>query len=178
MTDKRLLDKLSAAAVARAGARLVILIDGRSGAGKTTLAASLAQHLASYLNCPVQLVSLDDCYPGWGGLAAGAATVPDMLSPDPGYRRYDWAVGHLAEWVPLDPAAPIIIEGSGALTPASAELASLRIWLDAPEPIRRQAVEDRDGPTEDWWQLWATQEETHITTNNPEQLADVSIQLF
>ena len=178
MTDTRLLDEFAAAAVARADGRLVVLIDGRSGAGKTTLASSLARHLAGLLGCHVQLVSLDDCYPGWGGLAAGSAAVPEMLSPDPGYSRYDWAAGCTAEWVPLDAGAPIVIEGSGALTPASAELASLRVWLDAPEAIRRQAVEDREGSTEDWWELWADQEEAHIAANNPEGLADVSIQLF
>jgi len=177
------------AAERAAGGRCVVLVDGRSGAGKTTLAVSLSDRLAQILGRPVQVVSLDDCYPGWDGLAAGAAMVPGMLSPPsmhdsaspdrqgtaPGYRRYDWALGRVAEWVPLDPVAPLVIEGSGSLTGASAQLASLRIWLDAPEQARREAVERRDGPASGWWDGWAAQELAHIAAHDPASLADVRL---
>lgn len=43
----------------------VVLIDGRSGAGKTTLANTLICHHADW-----QLVHADDLYPGWSGLSA------------------------------------------------------------------------------------------------------------
>jgi len=169
------IEELADQVIDRAGdGRLVVLIDGRSGAGKSTLAAALADSLSPRLGQPIQVVSLDDCYPGWGGLAEASAMVPGMLGPvAPGYRRYDWAKGCPADWVSLDPEAPIIIEGSGALTRASAPLANSRIWLDAPEPVRRQAVEVRDGPAEAWWDAWAAQELAHIAENDPEHLADI-----
>jgi len=169
------IEELADQVIDRAGdGRLVVLIDGRSGAGKSTLAVALADTLAHRLGRPIQVVSLDDCYPGWGGLSAGAAMVPVMLEPvAPGYRRYDWIGGRPTDWVMLDPREPIIIEGSGALTRASAPLASSRIWMDAPEPVRRQAVEVRDGPVGDWWDTWAAQEDRHIAENDPEHLADI-----
>jgi len=172
-----MIDEMAGLAIERAGGgRLVVLIDGRSGAGKSTLAAELANCLAGRLGRPIQVVSLDDCYPGWGGLAAAAAMVLTMLVPAaPGYQRYDWALGRPAEWVPLDPASPIIIEGSGALTRAAAPKAGLRVWLDAPEPVRRQAVEHRDGPAGSWWAAWAAQEMAHMAADDPESLADVAI---
>ncbi|GMA89644.1 hypothetical protein [Homoserinibacter gongjuensis] len=62
----------------------VLLIDGRSGAGKTVLARDLARLTGA------TLVSLDEVYPGWDGLAAGAAAVPGIIR-DGGWRRWDWA---------------------------------------------------------------------------------------
>jgi len=158
------------------GYRLVVLIDGRSGAGKTTLALGLAGVLAQRLGKPVQTVSLDDVYPGWDGLVAGAATVPQMLaSVGAGYRRYDWVEARQTGWVPLDPKAPIVIEGCGAITPASAPSATLRIWVDGPEAVRRQAVTARDGDVTAWWDAWADQEQAHIAADDPIALADVNV---
>ncbi|MCL2490746.1 MAG: cobalt ABC transporter [Propionibacteriaceae bacterium] len=167
-------DELANLAIdASAGRRLVVLIDGRSGAGKTTLAIDLGRALRR-LGWPVQIVSLDDVYPGWHGLATAAAAVPQMLAPvDAGYRRYDWAQGRPADWVHLDPTAPIIIEGAGALTPTSAPRATLRVWVDGAEAVRRQAVVSRDGPVDDWWDDWSAQENAHIEADNPIALADV-----
>ena len=161
------------------GRRLVVLIDGRSGAGKTTLALDLAGVLTQRLGKPVQSVSLDDVYPGWDGLAAASAAVPRMLAAaDAGYRRYDWGAGRQTDWVALDPHAPIIIEGCGALTPRAASKATLRIWVDGPEAARRQAVTARDGDVDAWWDAWAAQEQAHIKSDDPIALADVQVSVI
>ena len=157
------------AAFAR-GRRPVVLIDGRSGAGKTTLGRALAARLDA------QFVSLDDCCPGWDGLARAAAAVPAMIAgPAPGYRRHDWAAARLAEWVPLSPVTPLVIEGAGALTPASARLATLRVWVDADEAVRRAAAEARDGDVSAWWRGWAAQEQAHIRDDDPVGLSDLIV---
>ena len=158
------------------GLRLAVLIDGRSGAGKTTLAQDLSARLEATLARPVQTVSLDDCYPGWHGLAVGAAAVPRMLASfEPGYRRYDWAEGRQTDWVELDATLPIVIEGSGALTPKSAPPATMRIWMDGTEAWRRQAAASRDGDVNDWWDDWAAQEQAHILADKPNALCDCTL---
>jgi len=162
------------------GRRPVILIDGRTGAGKTTLARHLTASLTDCLNRPVQLVSLDDCYPGWDGLAAGAAAVATtILRPGcPGYDRYDWAAGRLAGWVSLDPAAPTVVEGTGAITQDSARLATLTIWVEAADEDRRAWLAAREGTGYTaWWERWTRQELVHLAVDQPERLADVIVDL-
>jgi uridine kinase len=148
--------------------RLVMLVDGRSGTGKTTLGNALAAELDA------QLVHLDDVYPGWDGLQAAAdAVVRDVLGAPSGYRRWDWERSAPAGWVSVEAAAPIVIEGCGALSRASAPLASFRVWLTADDQERRRRALDRDGETfARQWERWARQEERFIAAEMPQMLAD------
>ncbi|WP_323749769.1 ATP-binding protein [Curtobacterium sp. VKM Ac-1376] len=167
-----LADGIAAAAVGAAafsGRRLVVLVDGRSGTGKTTLGRHVAERLGA------QLVHLDDLYPGWDGLRAAAdAVVRDVLGEPSGYRRWDWTTARPADWVPADPDAPIVIEGCGALSRASAPLASLRVWLEADDAVRWDRAIGRDGEVfAREWERWAAQEQAFIAAERPVDLADV-----
>jgi uridine kinase len=148
--------------------RLVVLVDGRSGTGKTTLGTALAAELDA------TIVHLDDVYPGWDGLQAAAdAVVQDVLGTRSGYRRWDWATSQPADWVPVDAAVPLVIEGCGALSRASAPLATFRLWLTADEGERRRRALDRDGAVfARQWERWARQEEAFIAAETPQNLAD------
>lgn len=166
--------------------RFVLLVDGGSGAGKSTLARELVSHLRSRA-CQhahpadplarTQLVSLDDCYPGWQGLAAGAAMIPDMLrAQNPGYPTWDWVTHQTSGWVELDAGAGIVIEGCGALTPHNRELASAGLWVELDAETRKLQALDRDGEGyRPWWDLWAAQERAHWQQHRPQRLADVVV---
>ena len=103
-----------------------LLIDGPSGAGKTSLAAQIGEALG------IQVVHLDDFYPGWGGLKEGARMVADdVLDPvAPGFWRWDWEQNRRSEWVPLVPGADLVVEGVGAVTEASISKAKARGEVD------------------------------------------------
>ena len=153
--------------------REVILIDGGSGAGKTTFAHDLARRRGA-TGRRVQVVSLDDMYPGWYGLAAASAmVVEDVLGSDH-YRRWNWPRHRPAERVEVDPLADLIIEGCGAISRESAPLASRRIWLELPAAERRRRALSRpDGEGyRPWWDVWAVQEAEHWARNRPWELAD------
>lgn len=155
-----------------------ILVDGGSGAGKTGFARRLVERWGLLCGERVQLVSLDDCYPGWHGLAAGSRmVVTDILRPrDPGYRRWDWERNEPADWVSLDPGRPMVIEGCGALTRDSARLVDLSFWLELPADERRSRALARDGAGyEPWWETWAAQEAEHWRVHDPQQLADLTL---
>ncbi|WP_417562703.1 hypothetical protein [Microbacterium sp.] len=154
-------------------ARTVVLIDGRSGAGKSTLARLIVRQWPQ-----AQLVALDSLYPGWDGLDAGAELArtrilqPHRRGEHASWPRWDWAAGAPGEEHDVDPGAPLIVEGSGILTPQTATLADVRVWLDAPDAQRKQRALDRDGELyRPFWDRWAAQEERHIARDGPQALA-------
>ena len=154
------------------GRRLVVLIDGRSGSGKTVV----AQRLAPVLDA--QLVSLDEVYPGWDGLDAGSDAVHETMlrQRDPGWRRWDWASDGSAEWHPIDPQRALIVEGCGALSRANRALAGFGIWieLDAVERRRRASARDH-GRFDRFWDRWAAQEDAFDAREHPRRIADLVV---
>ena len=133
----------------------VVTIDGYSGSGKSTLAAALARLVNGW-----QVLHLDDWYPGWDGLAAGA-DIARRIAADlragraSSYEAWDWEHGTTGATIRV-PLAPTIIEGCGAI---EAE-ADLVIWIADPgEDERRRRALARDGATyAPHWQHWADQD--------------------
>jgi uridine kinase len=179
VTSDVVADLLGRAQEARAGHdRVVLLVDGRSGSGKTTLARRLVAAWPVELLGPVQLVHLDDVYPGWHGLEAASRVVESSVlsATDPGWTTWDWQRDVPGERRTLDPAVSVVVEGAGALTRASSVLATLSVWLELDDGTRRTRALGRDGATyEPWWEVWAEQEERHLAVERPRELADVVV---
>jgi len=157
-------------------ARPVVLLDGRSGSGKTTAGRALAAAWPG----PVQLVHLDDVYPGWHGLVAASRVVEhELLDPvAPGWTTWDWDASRPGGRRTLDPAVPLVVEGAGAVTRAGAPLATVRAWLDLDAVERRRRALARDGATyEPWWDVWAAQEERHLADEDPVAHCDLVAEL-
>lgn len=158
----------------------VVVIDGRSGAGKTSLTARLIRSWP--LRTPVQLLALDSVYPGWGGLEQGAETAREAVLVPHGrgllgtWRRWDWERDEEAEAHAVDPALGLVVEGCGALTAASARLADVTVWVDGPPESRRTRALARDGDGfRGHWDMWAAQEDAHMARHSPQTLADIAI---
>lgn len=165
-----------------AAANAVVLIDGRSGAGKTSLARLLVGRWPQ--RGRVQLVALDAVYPGWDGLADGVdyarttILVPHARGLIGVWQRWDWDASDRAEAHAVDPSLPLIVEGSGLLTPRTAPLGDVRVWLDAPADARRTRALARDGDGyRPHWERWAAQEDVHLTADDPKSHATVTIRL-
>ena len=154
----------------------VVLIDGRSGAGKSSLARMLVARWP--LAGRVQLIALDSLYPGWDGLEAGVETareqilVPHARGLIGVWQRWDWQLDQPAEAHAVDPSLPLIVEGSGLLTPSTARLGDIRLWLESPVASRRHRALTRDGDTyRPHWERWARQEQRHVEEDDPMGLA-------
>mgnify|MGYP000906529392 FL=1 len=133
----------------------VVTIDGYSGSGKSTLAAALARLVNGW-----QVLHLDDWYPGWDGLAAGADIARRIAADLRGgrassYEAWDWENGTTGATTRV-PLAPTIIEGCGAIE----AVADLAVWIADPgEDERRHRALARDGQTyAPHWQRWADQD--------------------
>ncbi|WP_299036542.1 hypothetical protein [uncultured Pseudokineococcus sp.] len=157
-----------------------MVVEGRSGAGKTTLAAALGRDLGA----PV--LRMDDLYPGWDGLAAASARLArDVL---PGWRRgrpvrarrWDWALGRWSVDVADDvvvPACPLlVVEGVGAGVLDAAAAPDVLVWVEAPDDVRRRRALVRDGDAyAPHWDRWAAQEAEHLAACDPRSRADVVV---
>ncbi|QKJ24740.1 ATP-binding protein [Aquiluna borgnonia] len=167
----------------------VILIDGRAASGKSSLAKELKNRLFKELEQAPRVIHMDDLYPGWEGLEAGSHyLVRQILSP--------LAKGEIAHWQiwnweqskrgnPAEPGdghrefeggTPLIVEGCGALSRASSELADLRIFLEADDQLRKQRWQERDqGRFDDYWAIWAAQEDVFYQQEKSESLAEIRL---
>lgn len=155
-----------------ADARPVVLIDGRAGAGKTTVATWLRD---AWPGSTPELVGMDEFYPGWDGLASAACGLPRLIRED-GFITWDWMQHRPGAWRSLDPQRPLIVEGCGALTPASKALATFSLWLEVAADVRRERALARDGDLfAPHWERWAAQEDAHWYRHHPQQLADLVV---
>ncbi len=168
--------------LARTGPRLgqtrLIAVDGRSGAGKTWLAAELATPLGA----PV--IHMDDLYPGWegpgpaAGVLAGWVIEPLARGEPARWRRFDWATMSYAEWHTTEAAGVVVLEGCGSIRSALAGAYAARIWVEAPAAARRQRLRARP----DWAayephaQRWAELEEQLYETEDTRRHCDVIVE--
>lgn len=154
----------------------IILIDGKSGVGKSTLAAVIA----SALNA--RLVHLDDAYPGWGGLERGRdAVIRDVVAPlsrgvAGRLETWNWETNSAGDTVVIEPSEVVVVEGCGISTAESRSLASTVLWVDCDDPARLSRRENRDGSQFDA-ELgeWDKQVGRHIIDNDPISTATVVV---
>jgi uridine kinase len=159
---------------ARAGKTRVVAIDGRSGAGKSSLAAVVRGELGA----PV--VTLEDLYGGWDGLERGIdLLVTEVLEPLSAGRaarvpRYNWVgAAWEAPWV-LELPEVLIVEGVGAGARRAAAYETLLVWVESPASVRKKRALDRDGETvAPHWEAWAAEEEAMLCRERTAERADI-----
>jgi hypothetical protein len=143
-----------------AGGLRVTAVDGRSGAGKTTLAARLAALVPGAVT-----VHLEDLYPGWDGLRAGVELLvggvlePFVRGEPPQAPTWDWARDEQGPPLARPRTDHLIVEGVGCGSPAARPFLTLLVWVRAPAAVRRSRALARDPGFADHWELWARQED-------------------
>ncbi len=172
-----------APAPALPGGPVVVALDGRSGAGKTTLARSLVAALANG-GAHAAAVHLDDLYPGWDGLDAVVPVVRDLLAALAGggpvtVPGWDWDAGRpgpprrLPELGPPRPRV-VVLEGAGCGARATSAWTAGLVWVDADPALRRARALERDGDTyAPHWERWSAQEEAYARREGVPERAGV-----
>jgi len=159
----------------RAGDTRVLAIDGRAGAGKSTLAGELAHELGA------PAISMDWLYGGWDGLERGITTLADLvLEPLARGRvavpRYDWLARRWGEPLVLERPPVLVLEGVGAGAVSAARRTSLLVWLELGPVERLARASAREGRTlVEHWAMWAEQEARYIARDDPAGRADLQL---
>lgn len=181
-------------------ATIVVGIDGRSGAGKTTLAAAITA-LAS---TPVTVIEGDLFYAGgrdetWDRRSAmekvdwvidwrrQRPVLEALRAGEPvRWHRFDWDAEDWDDPVaPFDgepmcsePAPIVVLEGAYSCRPELHDLLDLRVLLAAADGVRRRQLLERDGATyrADWEARWVEAEEHYFGSVMPPSRFDLVIE--
>jgi uridine kinase len=140
-------------------------IDGGGGAGKSTLAAALAE-----ARDDVRVLHLDDFFLSTVGGPESVdvarlrreALQPLATGRPARFRRFEWWGEHLAEEHVVEPGRVVVVEGVFALQRDLRELYAVTAWVEADEALRLARGLERDGEhARALWEQWQAAEAAH-----------------
>jgi hypothetical protein len=160
----------------------LVLVDGRSGAGKTFASERVARLLGA------DVVHTDDVaweYSrfGWDDLLVGRVIGPWRAGHDISYRPQSWETYDREGAVTATGQVPLVVEGVGAARASLAGLADLVIWVQSDRTLARVRGLARDAsygtrtPAEAaaFWDDWMTEEEPFLAADQPWERADLVV---
>ncbi len=161
--------------VPRLGATRLVAIDGPGGAGKSTLAALLAE------TCHGHVLHTDDFASWENPLDWWCRLEEEVLRPVAAgrigrYQRYDWNLRALAEWHTVTTGGVLILEGVSSSRAAVRERLTLSIWVETPRHIRLARGLARDGGgAKTIWEQWMNEEDVHFASDRTREHADAIV---
>jgi uridine kinase len=172
-----------------AGRLPIVLIDGRAAAGKSLFAKELAELYFKSEKQAARIVSMDDLYPGWEGLASGSIyLLTQILTPVSQGKTANWQVWN---WTDNkrgaeDPVnghrefsggTALIVEGCGSISRLTSELADVTIWIEADLAVRKTRFNQRDsGKFDGYFATWSAQEDEFYEREKSRELAQLIIE--
>lgn len=149
----------------------IVSIDGYGGAGKSTLAQTLAVAL------PATVVHTDDFADGsaadWRPRLLQQLLQPLSVNTPGNYQRYDWDAGQLADWHQVAPGGIVLLEGVRSSSLLFRLFLAYHIWVDTDLDLCLQRGLQRDGQDAlSQWQQWQTREQAYVQREQPQLVAD------
>ena len=163
------------AIMARPGPVRLVAVDGPGGAGKSTFAARLAEAAGAPVVPTDDFASWDDPLGWWPRLLA--QVIEPLVRGEPArYQRFDWSTGRLAEWITVEPAPVVVIEGVSSGRSEWAEQLAFVVWVETPAATRLARGLERDGDDAiDDWRAWMSAEDEHYRRDPTRERADLVI---
>lgn len=167
----------------------IVLIDGRAGAGKSLFAQELANAYFKSEKQAARVISMDDLYPGWEGLASGSIyLLTQILTPLFQGKTANWQIWNWAEdrreaddqvngHREFSGGTALIVEGCGSISRLTSELADITIWIEADTQVRKNRFHQRDsGKFDGYFAIWSAQEDEFYEKEKSLELAQLVIE--
>jgi uridine kinase len=129
---------------------MIITIDGVAGAGKTTLAAYMADEYKD--RATVSVIHMDDLYDGWSDpLGEALSRKLELIASahregrDLELTKYDWLRDYPGDLLPIPSTELLILEGVGSGQSSIREFVETKIWIDLEPIVGLRRVLARDG---------------------------------
>jgi uridine kinase len=152
-------------------------VDGPGGAGKSTFARRIARSIDRAV-----VVSVDDfsgpSFAEWDWGRFHAQLVHPLVEGSTAhFQRWDWDRDEGVEWVDVQPASVVVVEGVSSMRTEVALSWALTIWVDTPRELRLSRALERDGSAmlTTWLSNWIPSEEAYIATQHPQARADLIV---
>jgi uridine kinase len=149
----------------------VVAVDGPGGAGKSTLAAWLAQELDAQIVHTDEFAGWENPVDWWPALIE-QVLVPLAAGRPARYTPTSWG-GPEKEAVMVEPADFVVLEGVTASREAFRPYLTYSIWIETPRELRLRRGLDRDG--EDAradWDRWMAEEDAYVEREQPAKHVD------
>ena len=160
-----------------------MLVDGLGGAGKSVLAAALAEQLGAPVVCGDDFyrASAQPRHLGAEGIGASfdwrrlqrQVLTPLSRGEDSRYQRYDWNSARLGGWVSVLGQDTVVVEGVFLLRDELRRYASVSIWVETPRDVRLARGIERDGEAarSRWTDDWMPAEDAYVAAMRPDAAA-------
>ena len=156
----------------------LIAIDGRAGAGKTTLAASFYEELS--VDKTVAVIHMDDLYDGWENALSErlTQTLESIVKSHQNKVTFEidifnWQSMSFDSKRVLNPVDILILEGVGAGQKVVRDAGATLYWLDIDAEVGIQRVLNRDGnQIASQMKQWQIAQEIHFLRDKTRENAE------
>ena len=156
----------------------LIAIDGRAGAGKTTLAASFYEELS--VDKTVAVIQMDDLYDGWENALSErlTQTLESIVKSHQSKVAFEidifnWQSMSFDSKRVINPVDILILEGVGAGQKVVRDAGATLYWLDIDAEVGIQRVLNRDGnQIASQMKQWQIAQEIHFLRDKTRENAE------
>ena len=162
--------------MARPGPVRLVSVDGPGGAGKSAFATRLARYAESAPVVPTDdFASWEEPIDWWPRMLS--QVIEPLASGRPGrYQRYDWVERRLTEWVTIEPAPIVVVEGVSSGRLAWSRYLAFTTWVETTRETRLRRGIERDGALRHvQWQTWMAAEDAHYAIDHASERADLVV---
>ena len=152
----------------------IVAVDGRGGAGKSTLAEQLAHELGATVVHTDDFASWDDPLDWWPALLEQVLE-PLARGEAATFVPNSWG-GPEKERVTVEPGGVVVLEGVTASRAAFRPYLAYSIWVETPRELCLARGLERDGEAmRAQWEAWMAAEDAYIEAERPHEHADAVV---